>query len=166
MAKCRHPKRYVVDLDECVRCRCCGEHLSLGPSNDDIPSGETIAAVMADGDDYWIGFDDPDGYDWDVSRPLAEQWPWGPADLEHMALGDAMLEELIDNPLGLDPESVRLAHEDLAAANTFAAVDTASREPWLADAETQMSVADETRLRAAADEFLDGIGTVVPEGAA
>lgn len=122
MAKCRHPKRYLVDLDECVRCRC-GEHLSLGPSNDDIPSGEMIAAVMADSDDYWIGFDDPDGYDWDASRPIAEQWPWGPADPEHMACGDAMLDEVI---------------------NRFAPSDTASREPWHTTEETQSTGNSET----------------------
>lgn len=85
MAKCRHPKRYVADLgDNGVtkerRCYRCGWRLSIGPSNDDIPLEELILAETATSDDMWRGREIHEqcdtGHDWDVTRPLREQWPW------------------------------------------------------------------------------------------
>lgn len=139
---------------------------------------------------------DNDGaFDWDVTRPIAEQWPWNghptrEAHEAHMAKGDAMLDEAMltkaeaaeviaqssDSYAPYDLDSVCTAIQDLkscgaltgrtlegvsvpareTAPDAFSAVDTASREPWRADGETQPSDADETQLRQATCDGPDG----------
>ena len=179
-----------------------GKRMSLGPSNDDIPAAELTRALLADRDDFWSQYANEGAFDWDVTRPLAEQWPWGPADPAHVARGDAMLAEAIGEPILTDAEAATIIEQsshsympfeakhaeliglvkDLPVSpvepregwqgDVFAAVDTASREPWRADGETQLSDAcdaavdacdrAETKLREVVAELV----TVVPDGAA
>lgn len=53
MAKCRHPNRLILNLANAMRCCGCGRHLSLGPSNDDIPPEEILAAELGQNPDVW-----------------------------------------------------------------------------------------------------------------
>lgn len=81
-----------------AQCHQCLATLSIGPSNDrdGWVHVEMAHAGSARGDRYWSRFANKgDGFDWDIARPLAEQWPWGPADPAHMARGDAMLDEVV-----------------------------------------------------------------------
>lgn len=57
------------------------------------------------------------GFDWDVTRPLAEQWPWNghetrEAFAAHVAAGDAQIEALIEE-VAKAPERA-LSEEQLA----------------------------------------------------
>lgn len=165
MSKCKHARRYVVDTDDSIRCRRCTQHLPIGPSNDDVPPKELEEATFAKDDEWWDGLEwgASGGFDWDPSRPLADQRPWnGHASpegfAEHMAKGDAMLDEAIAEQTRHDVAASVVRHDALAvparetAPDAFAPVDTASREPWHADVETQGSEGDavddeETRAR-------------------
>lgn len=210
----RHDSEGRIAPDVALAAHCvsgCNERLSLGPSNDDIPLSEIVVASCAHSDADLDRYDNEGAFDWDVTRPLAEQWPWSghetrEAFFAHMARGDAMLDELIgpaepvltdsevatiiaqssDSYVPYDLDSVRTAIQDLkscgaltsrpiegvsvpareTAPDAFSPSDTASREPWQTTQETQSTGELETQLRAAADEFMDGIGTVVPEGVA
>ena len=87
-----------------MRCRRCRAYLSLGPSNDNIPTWELTRALLANSDDFWKQYEDDGDLPWDVTRPLAEQWPWNghrtrEAFEAHMARGDAMLDELCDREI-------------------------------------------------------------------
>lgn len=189
-----------------------GKIASIGPSNDDIPAAELTRALLAESDDFWSQYANEGAFAWDITRPLAEQWPWCdsaprtspsltdaeaatiieqsshsymPFETEHAELID-LVEELPVSPVEpregwqgdvLDqiesPANIDAQIE--AIGNRFAPVDTASREPWRADGETQstgdletLSVdarldALEERLRETAAEL--GV-TIVPEGAA
>lgn len=67
--KCKHPKRFVVDLGEMRRCYRCGDHLTLGPSNDDVPPEEIIAAELGQSSDVWEAWQNCDrGIEDDLDR--------------------------------------------------------------------------------------------------
>lgn len=129
--KCRH--RIVVRTwgelaGQVLSKRCslssgCGAPLSLGPSNDDIPLDEIAHATFAKDDGYWMLFEDPDGYDWDVIVRGAE------------ILTDAKAAAIIEQS----------SHSYAPyASDAFAPVDTASREPWHTTQETQSTGNSET----------------------
>lgn len=152
----------------------CGAPISLGPSNDDIPHAEMHLAELAMSDAYWERRElfDEGGFDWDVTRPIAEQWPWGPADPAHTARGDAQMDEIIAGSERLGAVLTAVASENdearldrlqaetaSAMAALFASVavptretapdafspsDTASREPWHTTEETQSTGNSET----------------------
>lgn len=173
-----------------------GKRLSLGPSNDDpaLVACEITRAFWFKSDASWEALERSleGAYDWDVTRPLREQWPWNgwSYDQERMresaespaltpeetaaiiaqSSGSYMpfetkhaeLIELVKE-LSASPVEPREGWQErtLAKIDAFTPVDTASREPW----QTTESTGDlETQLRAAADEFLDGIGTAALDG--
>jgi hypothetical protein len=84
-------------------------------------------------------------YDWDPSKPVAEQWPWKlwrdqaqrqpdlatPAELEHPEICTALA--ALPEPLPPSDWQPRV----LTSCDEFDEADTASREPWTADAETK-----------------------------
>lgn len=90
--KCTHSfVGHQCDGDRVVSILCavagCNARLSLGPSNDaDVPADEVIAAVCAHSDADHEAFEATDGWPWDVTRPLAEQWPWNGLTAEEQAL--------------------------------------------------------------------------------
>ena len=76
------------------------------------------------------------GFDWDTSRPLADQWPWAagpiaPVELKHADLCTAIA--ALPEPLPPSDWQPRV----ITACDEFDEADTASREPWTADAETK-----------------------------
>lgn len=71
-----------------------------------------------------------DGFDWDVTRPLAEQWPWGPADPAHMARGDAMLDEAIAKADRVIEHATSVAADGLLTRDEVAAIIALSSDSY------------------------------------
>lgn len=110
--------RIAPDVAVAAHCVPCGERLSLGPSNDDIPLSEILVASCAHSDADLDRYNNEGAFDWDVTRPLAEQWPW------------------CGTPQLAPDEAATVIAQ---SSDSFAPYDTATREPWCASAETQDS---------------------------
>lgn len=61
------------------------------------------------------------GYDWDIHRPIAEQWPW---------CGEA-------DPIAAAKLAVAVIEPPRATADAFAPEDSATTDPWQATPETR-----------------------------
>ena len=163
-------KRYcdhfrTVATERYEYCADCGATLSVGTSNDDIPLSEIVVASCAHSDADLDRYDNEGAFDWDVTRPLAEQWPWNGepvlTDAEaatiiaqssdsYVPYAERIVDRIVDewgdlsaqvNALD-DVELPRVERDILAMerqSDAFAPVDTASREPWHTTQEKQLS---------------------------
>lgn len=100
--------------------------------------------------------------DWDVSRPLAEQWPWNGRTAEEQALASldglrastaAMVESFVEltgptdqgQPVITDDEAAVVIAQSSHSFMPFAAEDSATHEPWDSGAETKLTDDELTR---------------------
>jgi len=82
------------------------------------------------------------GFDWDPTKPLAEQWPWNLASLMQSAppSDPDWQAKVLDECAKID---------ERRRQDAFASEDTASREPWDAGKETPPADDDELTCQVA-----------------